>query len=472
MYIVYTGSLAEVGIMYPRLLKSGDYIGDKNLIVTTAEKATVTASEDCEVYFLGKKDFVRIRNNVRDKINKEKTSKFMKKISKPVSEKSISFKNQVEDQVVPEQSVITDIINPSFTSVSFEESSGGCAVIDAELLDALQPPDITALLGSASENVVPIIPSTSVTPVPVPLTEEYRNRSASEKQTILWERISEATYPDDKLPNDFSAFAVINMANPFYIIKAFTLDSDEMADGRKKVFNMYGAVAKVVFKVMAQGISGFKYTGMFSSGGSGIMRFSLAERTLSDADLYRPAIALKLFVDGQSSINLFAVGASEGQWNTFSAGRKEANRNFFACDFTTSPGPAHLSQYVTPPPIWLFNYRTRPSSWEKAPLWKAATIASDATTVSGAEAVIPDEVIFCPDSDMIDFMEDEVSNSTGMVDFRTHLSAIPVGAVLFKVMARRDGKTDPEEIGVIILDSPIVASKYGDEHLYFQHLQF
>lgn len=56
-------------------------------------------------------------------------------------------------------------------------------------------------------------------------------------------------------------------------------------------------------------------------------------------------------------------------------------------------------------------------------------------------------------------------------DFRVKLAQLSVGQAIYDVYTLMDG--DPEGnakfLGQLILATPIVSSRYGDERLYFQH---
>ncbi len=56
-------------------------------------------------------------------------------------------------------------------------------------------------------------------------------------------------------------------------------------------------------------------------------------------------------------------------------------------------------------------------------------------------------------------------------DFRIKLTDFPVGEVLYDVYALDKGETVEQAklLGQLVLNSKIVASRYGDEKLYFQH---
>ena len=57
-------------------------------------------------------------------------------------------------------------------------------------------------------------------------------------------------------------------------------------------------------------------------------------------------------------------------------------------------------------------------------------------------------------------------------DMRVALAeAIPAGTVLYKVSLRELSDSAAEEIGTLVTEGPMVASKFGDESLFFKHMR-
>ena len=48
---------------------------------------------------------------------------------------------------------------------------------------------------------------------------------------------------------------------------------------------------------------------------------------------------------------------------------------------------------------------------------------------------------------------------------------IPAGTVLYKVSIRELSDSAAEEIGTLVTEGPMVASKFGDESLFFKHMR-
>ena len=57
-------------------------------------------------------------------------------------------------------------------------------------------------------------------------------------------------------------------------------------------------------------------------------------------------------------------------------------------------------------------------------------------------------------------------------DMRVALAeTIPPGTVLYKVSVRELQDADAEDIGTLETEGPMVASKFGDESLFFKHMR-
>ena len=56
-------------------------------------------------------------------------------------------------------------------------------------------------------------------------------------------------------------------------------------------------------------------------------------------------------------------------------------------------------------------------------------------------------------------------------DFRVALARLPAGLPLYEIAVRAENEAPErlQRLGTLMLDAPIVASRYGDETLYFQH---
>ena len=135
---------------------------------------------------------------------------------------------------------------------------------------------------------------------------DYVHLSANEKRELLWEKGILAT-EFKKLP----PYDNINIFKLFFL--ALNKKMDYQSDFRPKKWSKPIHRRSVVAKVRYVSLKGHKYTGLFSSGALGFVRVSLTYRP--DKRGVAPGIALKFFVDGNSSrdVSLLTGLNSQGQ---------------------------------------------------------------------------------------------------------------------------------------------------------------
>lgn len=215
--------------------------------------------------------------------------------------------------------------------------------------------------------------------------------------------------------------------------RTFSTPSD-VRPPRTKLFHPFGSVATVVYEP----IDGHPFTGLFATGGEGLARLSLA----TDADAYVPGIALKLFVQGEPSVNVHAIPSFEPQ----------ASRDFFErAPSNEIPPPTALA-------IKLFSkLAQKVADPLRRPVDHVAAVLPDGTPV--AAPVAPRRIHFRPAE--VHFPADAEA------DFRALLATIPPGTVIYTVHA----ETDQGEvaIGRVRTRSTFVASDWGDRVLHFEH---
>ena len=107
----------------------------------------------------------------------------------------------------------------------------------------------------------------------------------------------------------------------------------------------------------------------------------------------------------------------------------------------------------------------RPASQGLLPLYQAAAVTSNGMAV--AKPVTPWQIEFEP-------TKEAVTSYTPYADQdpRLALKHIPVGTAIYGISLRgaKDDELGPI-IGHVVTTSKFVASKFGDEHLFFQHMQ-
>lgn len=278
------------------------------------------------------------------------------------------------------------------------------------------------------------------------LSSDYQTKKALEKQELLFKQIENSKY--QKLPTvGVSFFDMINLFDVKYLTKTISHQSDEMPAKRKRLIHTYGAVAKITFKPSID----TPYTGLFKSIVPAIIRASVVRY---DPNNLMPGIAVKFLVDGAPSVNTLGLHNIDGQGKDY---------NFFANPFSNIIPPPKSSLMVSVLDAFtkaakIFNQEANAM---KVSLNDFARINSDGSNEDNP--ISPEQIFFYPTKDVL---QDSKDNR----DFRIKLSELPIGTKLFDLYAKNpDSTNDLLLIGEITLDSPFIASKYGDEKIFFQH---
>ncbi|XP_055354253.1 uncharacterized protein LOC129599920 [Paramacrobiotus metropolitanus] len=287
------------------------------------------------------------------------------------------------------------------------------------------------------------------------------NSKKMDKQAWIWNNILNSSYlPNKALPTqDFDSNTTLPLTlNPNYTEKAFTIQSDEFPPGRNKIIHHFGVVAKVLFSLLPQS----PYTGIFKGMSENIGLVRLSWLNL-DMTAIIPGFAMKIFIDGQASVNMFAQDMVTGL-----AGQG-SNHNFFLHNFSNwIPIPSSLSpmtenlvnasrQTIKILPGGPCN---QPLDENKLPFLSAASVQQDGQSVSYPYPPLIYTLVPNPDNA-------EPANDT--TDFRVNLAKIPAGRLLYAVYARPTQNATDQLIGQVTLETQFVASDYGDNHLLFQH---
>lgn len=280
-----------------------------------------------------------------------------------------------------------------------------------------------------------------------PLPEGYTALSRFEKLDLLWTRITADPYPLDALPTKApGAWARRKLFSVDYDKGSFVHVSDELPAGREKVLHRYGTCARVRIDVSSP--RGF--TGIVESGGEGIVRLSDA----TGGARFTPSLALKLPIDEKPSLNFFGLPA---------AARDPKDRDFLSGAFANS----------TPVPM-SFDAKLLGRSFQKTaealkatrvypvylPLHHLAGAKLDGSAVR--EPVVPDRIELHP-------TDEARAAFDRTIDFRAALAAFPAGLRLFELRIASAIDAPAEPYGSLVLETAFVASRYGDERLFFQH---
>ena len=271
--------------------------------------------------------------------------------------------------------------------------------------------------------------------------EEFRSAPARKKQETLWHFISRVPY--EELPSlRISNFTTMRrLRSRAFLRKAW--QDDDVRPPRTKAFHTYGTVAKMRF--VADGEHDF--TGIFATGGVGVVRASLAVGMPN----YSPAAAIKVLLDGpHPSENLLLHQSLD----------KQASRDFFErapTNHTLKPSafPNTLSM-----PLLRFWLSPISSPIEMQRLDHLGGVTCDGTAVDHAHA--PEQVYL--------YGAERVHNDPASTDdFRSILAGIPPESRLYRMYGKESQSAAPVYIGSVIAESGFVTSEFGDRILAFQH---
>jgi len=224
----------------------------------------------------------------------------------------------------------------------------------------------------------------------------------------------------------------------------FDHTTDDMPSGRPKYIHPLGSVGPVKFVPNA---NGRKFTGMFKGADSCVARLSLAGNPEKIG--FTPGMGIKCYPDGtHASANFISMFSLDGQ---------KDNYNFFANEFTNIiQEPTSLSLKAVEKTV--FNRASSCATWLS--LKQFSSVDQNGNVPS--PALWPQQLWLVPGN--AHFPEDKGR------DFRDDLEAIPVGTTIWTVEAsNKHNVIQRFEIGSIVTTGPFVASKFGDESLFFEH---
>lgn len=285
------------------------------------------------------------------------------------------------------------------------------------------------------------------------IPSNYNSLTSQERQDALWNEINATAYPLNALPT--AGFSPTDLFNPSYLAVTFNHQSDFLPQGRKKLIHTFGSAVKVrwVPTLTPQ----HRYTGVFREGGIGMLRLSLA----SLGRPYTPGMGLKIFVANSLSSNVMVMPGLDGQGDDPNPFRNPHNSHltpprslplrilggFFEAALKYVPGrPASALEF----PLDEFA-AFDPQTGRYLPGWVAP---ADLRLIGVSQAV------------------QAYDNLPARDDLRLNLARL--GAMLgngrlFIIQARATAQSAWENVGSLEMDSPFVASKFGDEGLFFQH---
>lgn len=283
------------------------------------------------------------------------------------------------------------------------------------------------------------------------LPENYQNLTSKQKQNILWENISKTPYSAEELSSklkDPNIFKTLSLFSADFLMSTFLHVSDEMPLDRLKLIHTYGSAAKVELEIDPSS----PFTGIFQTGGHGIVRLSIAKQKSP----FTPGMALKILIDENPSLNFHVMNSLDGQDST----------NFFEREFSNVILPPSFGNpaQLLEAPFQRAVDRLQPNGPESPinlPLFQAASQERSGRLVQAP--VVPYQIIFTPSRDI------PLNEKDYELNYRVYLAQIPAGTILYTVNLKLNKNDKPVTVGKLVLKSQFVASKYEDETLFFQH---
>jgi hypothetical protein len=281
--------------------------------------------------------------------------------------------------------------------------------------------------------------------------------TACQKADSMWnDKIAPSRY--EQLPPLTSPgfFDLLRLLSSHFLVKALTAEGDELEEGRRKLIHAFGAEAR--FQLVMNPSDERGYTGIFKSGAEcAIGRFSMASKPTADTSI--PALALKIFIGkDQPSVNLHLMNSVDGQ----------SSRNFFAQTFSNIVPAASTA---TTRLLTSAFARSAEQFGANDPNPGHLTLEHLAEILPNGERVpaprAPYQLLFKPSAQARALMEKITPDD----DFRIKLAGLSVGQVVYDIYAMSEGEaeTNARHLGQLVLASPVVSSRFGDEKLFFRH---
>ena len=277
-----------------------------------------------------------------------------------------------------------------------------------------------------------------------PLPDHYLSAKATEKLDMLWERVVAGTYEGD-LPSLSVGLDSAKLLSKSYNRRTIEHASDELPEGRRKLIHPFGSVARVRLRV----VNPRSYTGLFAGDSVGLVRFSDGGGGTKD-----PSFALKLPVDGQRSRNLLA---------NLAVHTDDDNPHPLSLPLSSStPEPERPELVLLSKP---FDAAAKAAAAGRLraiyqPLLPLAGVTQGGEPIEAPQA--PDRVEWRP-------TDEARAACVDRGDWRLGFAEIPEGTTLYRLHVASVPEATPVPWAELILTSRFVASRYGDEKLFFQH---
>ncbi len=281
---------------------------------------------------------------------------------------------------------------------------------------------------------------------------ETNQRSARQKQELLWQKIQQSQYDRDPPLTKIDLIGLFLTS----LSKKMDLARDEAPQGWKKAIHAHGVVAKIKFVAAPD----TPFTGLFRGVDHALLRASVTGDPKDRG--FAPGLAIKFLVDGKPSANFSALVSLVGQGQ---------NYNFFDREFSNivpvvnDLGPRLINL--------IFSRVTR----YPTKLYLEDFAKLNQQEQSESKPHYPSQIFLAPNPQL-------KFPATPPHDFRDDLKTIPSNTKLFTVFAvdpakvgdelidRPEYRQQAQEIGYIETTSEFIASSFGDSQLFFRHQRF
>lgn len=290
------------------------------------------------------------------------------------------------------------------------------------------------------------------------LPDNYQNLTAKEKQNILWSQISANPYPLDKFPPNLPDDD--RLLDVKFLTEVFIGTSDELAVGRPKIISPFGIACKSELVISPDS----PYTGIYKSGGVGILR--LSSNGGAQGARLTPFLAVKVLVNGQRSQNMHTGYNVTGQitGNTTSYWSNPYSTGYDVSTVDPLPFIVKFAQTLQDVVDQLDGGPLdRPVNIGNLGQVEQSSVTWDGKAVPKADVRAPWLVQFQPNPAFAKFAQTEPNYSAQLI------KQIPADSMLFTVHALRSPCDDKyQKIGELWCRSGLTASNYEDQVLRFQ----
>lgn len=280
----------------------------------------------------------------------------------------------------------------------------------------------------------------------VVLPSNYSGSKAKEKLQVLWKRIVDSEY--DHLPTYTEVgggiFKQMSLFLPAALGKAFNNNNDIIVKGREKVIHKLGSVALIRFETSDSGYNNF----------DALIRLSNAVD--GSSGLIYPSFSIKIPLDGEDRSINFNVGKSFDSQHISNDPKGPPDYNFFRND-QLFPFSNELPNIRSTPVGKVFKW-----IFDHAHLAPNYIPVDEMTKIMNKPA--PRRFVFRAPPQISNLMQ-----SDQYQEERQAFSRISEGSVLFEVYESTGLEDSGRFVGVIKTTSRFVASRFGDQNLFFRH---